>query len=30
MELKTMKYNEANNGPDGKAWEKEVTMNMTT
>jgi hypothetical protein len=24
MELKTMKYNEAINGPDGKAWEKEI------
>ncbi len=24
MELKPMKYNEAINGPDGKAWEKEI------
>jgi hypothetical protein len=24
MELKPIKYNEAINGPDGKAWEKEI------
>jgi hypothetical protein len=24
IELKAMKYNEAINGPDGKAWEKEI------
>jgi hypothetical protein len=24
MELKPMKYEEAINGPDGKAWEKEI------
>ena len=29
MELKPMKYKEANNGSDAKAWEKEIEKNMT-
>ncbi len=30
MELKPMKYKEAINGPNRKAWEKKKEMNMNT